>query len=429
MRSKKVLMDSWALVLAVFTMGCSTQKLSTENRLPARFADNDIKDGNGGPRGGGDRVAGEFMEYERIALAKMEAWSKKGKIKISEAELEKIRAVMPPNTRKNPKHIVTSEDRVCTTEGKLPSGECLNGRDERDVIKRPFAKPPGIIVGRKRWDEARNTPAAKESMAQHELRGIALSVPGKEFADERFDQTYEALNSEIKEWNAVVRVHLDHLWKMRLYDETNEVIDSGIFGTVKDTFIGSSTDYVRCAAATDEEMAKSELNRKRVERRIKRNSSKASLDPDLNQTCFRAIKSYERVITKNAVPSTQRKAGLLAEKVQSVYADWQSWVNGVYPPAWKQWLLKSMESYEADRKAILLKAHTPISRDQFQAVMNQKCPWSNLKNYRDVVVCYVNAGEEAATELYSKRMTEAVDQLIEAHQKAVGDVVSQVDPI
>jgi hypothetical protein len=470
------------ILLTATLAACSTGKLALHlegtgilatTRLPAGG-------GNGGPRGGGDRVAGEFMEFERIAVAKMQAWKSQGKITLSDSDLAKILELMPPNEQVNPKHVVTSEDHVCINEGKQADGNCLKKEDERDVIKQPFATPPRIMVGRIRWDEAGNTPSKKELTAQHELRGIALSKKGEVFADEAFQQSYELLASASKEWNALIQTHLAYFLKVRFYDEALELVDLSHFDTVIHTVM-ASTDYNRCVNASDAEVAEINKVETKLARKINRKAKHEGLfsnlerienaEKDLNNTdakkaCDAAIaqmqegllyevqkpsqrRERERVEAKAGgrtyveetpapgeedVAPIQRQSNEIQKKVQATFDEWQAWANSNQNPGWHNWLFKTAQNYVNARRRAFDKFNsmTPSSiglNETLNASMDKVCPRSGNKDFRDAARCNITKGAPVANAFFKTLLGKAVDELLAAHDDAVKEIASQVDPI
>lgn len=441
-------------ILAAFSalLGCSSERLAL--RLDPSFPRIDssrrpAESGNGGPRGGGDRVAAEFMEYERIVVAKIDAWKKEGKISISDEEFAKIKALMPPNAQTNPKHVVTSEEHVCMTEGKLASGECLRREDERDVIKQPFATPPRIIVGRARWDEPSNTPALKEEIVQHELRGLALSKKGEVFADESFDQTYRYLATASKEWNALVRTHLDYLRRIRLYDEMIELVDLSHFATVKETFTLTSADYSRCVNASNAEVAEIDSVEKKLAKKINHRNKRDDLwgnlrriqaatndlnHTDVKQACDRALDQFQKALLEYGTPQIQAQMNQIRDKVQAVANDWQTWANSVSNQNWKYWLFRKMQTY-IDRRNYAFAKFNSRQPSQYEIantlnpIMDEHCPRSAMKDFRIAVKCNVDAGVPVANAFFKTFLGKNVDDLVAAHDASVDEVASQVDPI
>lgn len=451
--NRSALMRGCFLTLVAFGLGsgCASGRLvlHSDSRAPLANDRRPAESGNGGPRGGGDPVAGEFMEYERIVLAKMEAWRKQGKLPITDEEIEKVRALMPPNEQTNPKHIVTSEPHACITEGKKPNGECLDPRDERDVVKQPFAKPPRLIVGQVRWADLSNTPAKKEITTQHELWGLALSKKGENFADEDFSKTYDLLMSSTKEWNSLVRQHFDFMQKIRLYDEMKEIVDLAHFQTATGTFIKSSTDYSRCVNASDAEVDEISKIEVKMAKKINRKSKSDGLfenlrkieeatselnNTDVKKACDRAIETYYVVLILDAVPQVNDQMRKIDEMILAVINEYQNWANSIGNSAWRNWLFKKMQLYIDRRREVMDRsyAHQPtqfeISR-VLNPIMDEHCPRSANKDFRDAARCNIEAGVPVANAYFKSFLSKAVDGLIRAHNDSVSECASQVDPI
>ncbi|MBS1961426.1 MAG: hypothetical protein JST04_04365 [Bdellovibrionales bacterium] len=463
------------LALAALT-GCSTGnlKLDLNDSRPLPASRRPAEGGNGGPRGGGDPVAGEFMEYERVALAKMEAWAKQGKLSITEDELAKIRAIMPPNEAKDPKHLVTTEAHVCLDNRKNSQGECVDPSSERYAVKEPFAKPPHIYVGRARAADPSTTPLQKEIVAGHELRGIALSRPGENFADEDFSNTYATLNAAAKEWNALVRTHLDYLRRIRLYDEMNEIVDLGYFQSVKDTFVETSDDYKRCVNASNAEVNEiysiETKMAKKIEKKAKKRKSgdlfgnlrdieegerQLLKDTDVWRACDRAMDQFANALMKNGAPKIQEQLNQIRAKVLATVTEWQNWANSVPNPQWRNWLFQKMQHYidlrndafrrfsAGDQKFVLGERGTfssakdngyapddaKIAKD-LNPVLDKACPPEVVhKDFRVATKCNVDAGVPAANAYFKTFLSRNVDDLIAAHDQAVDEVAGQVDPL
>jgi hypothetical protein len=360
---------------------------------------------NGGERHGGDLYVGEFQEIERGILPKIDRWVADGSLKITSAELEKVKLTVA-------RHVVISKPHACLT-GEKTDGTCKIANDERDVVNQPFSNPPLVIIGRIRWDGYANRPKTdKEILVLHEMLEVSLTKSSKLVRDKTFELSYQHKNELDILWKEQLRSrHINFLKDIRREEANFESVDMTVLSTFLKTMKFSS-DYKNCVAMTGK-------SQKEREARLK--------------VCLPLVNQFLGAVQDYLKNDMQKRLNEITANLDRMNRDYQAYVASTYnlPEVlpWRNWATSEQNILIQEAQAAFKASNEVISRDAVFNILDKASPYSGDLSENIVFVFDEEKGALPMIKaMFEQSRAILTKMLYESNDKSMERVNAQIDP-
>lgn len=360
---------------------------------------------NGGVRGGGDAIAGEVFTLERVVLEKIRVWKDQNRFHIRDSDFAKLEAMIPTDNIKAPPHWVVSIPHACLDGKTKPKGDCVDPKQERDIVKRMGGSSPVLLVGRVRWNTM--PTRQKEYDVLHELFGITFWQKGKPFVDESFEKSYLAIIESQKDWEDAVVAHREFLTQIRTADTLLEsLVKLDMIQATVDSYKTFSPLYKSCVES--EKKAWANL-------------------PNSVQTCVDARNELFAYIEKSIMPGIE--AQFEKSLQEGISTDHQAWTRTLKNAKWQRFFDEGMDAYMNARKTILTQK-TYSSVTSVSTTLDRYCGSIDKDHdLRIVMNCNFGKGPGAVLEYFNYILCQMKEDLLSKYELELVEESKQANPL